>query len=108
MHRQGHRTETDIGDPRPMEIRDQLGMLVTSDPVAELDHALTFATARLRDARARDDTGAARRMLAWIDHLLDERLAFQHKPGPASSPRCGMPEGSSGSMGRGERKWPDV
>src|SRR6266540_3232424 len=42
-------------------ILDQLEMLVTSDPVAELDHALADTAARLRAAQARGDTLAARR-----------------------------------------------
>ena len=80
MHRKEHQTGMDAGDPRPLEICDQLEMLVTSDPVAELDHALAYAAARFREATATGDPAAARRMLAWIDHRLDERLAFRHAP----------------------------
>lgn len=83
MPRQGHQTEMDVGDARAMEIRDPLEMLVTSDPVAELDHALAYATARLREASVRGDADAVRRVLAWIDHRLDERLAFQDEMQPA-------------------------
>jgi hypothetical protein len=68
-----------------MEILDQLEMLVTSDPVAELDHALAYASARLRSARTSGDAEGARHILAWIDHRLDERLAFQDLMGAASS-----------------------
>jgi hypothetical protein len=52
-------------------------MLVTSDPVAELDHALADTAARLRAAQARGDTRAAERLAAWIDQRLDERRSFQ-------------------------------
>jgi hypothetical protein len=62
-----------------MEILDQLEMLVTSDPVAELDHALAYASARLHTARTRGDTEGARRIWAWIDQRLDERLAFRNE-----------------------------
>src|SRR6266545_2955059 len=55
-------------------ILDQLEMLVTSDPVAELDHALADTAARLRAAQARGDTLAAQRLAAWIDRRLDELL----------------------------------
>jgi len=58
-------------------IGDRLGMLVTCDPVAELDDALVDAGGRLRAARASGDTGEARRLPAWIDRRLDERLLFQ-------------------------------
>ena len=70
-----------------MEILDQLEMLVTSDPVAELDHALTYAVTRLRSARTSGDAEDARCILAWIDHRLDERLAFQQEMGATSSSR---------------------
>jgi hypothetical protein len=53
-------------------------MLVTSDPVAELDHALADATARLRAAQSRGDTLAAQRLAAWIDQRLDERRSFRY------------------------------
>lgn len=59
-------------------ILDQLEMLVTSDPVAELDYALADTAARLHAAQARGDTLAAQRLAAWIDHRLDERQSFQH------------------------------
>jgi hypothetical protein len=58
-------------------ILDQLDMLVTSDPVAELDHALADTAARLRAARARGDTLVAQRLAAWIDQRLDERRSFR-------------------------------
>jgi hypothetical protein len=70
-----------------MEILDQLEMLVTSDPVAELDHALAYAAARLHAARTEGDTEGARRIRAWIDHRLDERLAFQPASEAARSSR---------------------
>jgi hypothetical protein len=59
-------------------ILDQLEMLVTSDPVAELDHALADTAARLRAAQARGDTLAAQRLAAWIDRRLDERQSFHY------------------------------
>jgi hypothetical protein len=59
-------------------ILDRLEMLVTSDPVAELDHALADATARLRAAQSRGDTLAAQRLAAWIDQRLDERRSFRY------------------------------
>jgi hypothetical protein len=58
-------------------ILDRLGMLVTSDPVAELDHALADIAGRLRAAQARGDTVAAQRLASWIDQRLDERRSFQ-------------------------------
>jgi hypothetical protein len=68
-----------------MEILDQLEMLVTSDPVAELDHALAYAATRLRSARTSGDAEGVRCILAWIDHRLDERLAFQPEMAGTSS-----------------------
>ena len=62
---------------------DQLEMLVTSDPVAELDDALADTAARLRAAQARGDTRAAQRLAAWIDQRLDERRAFRYHTKPA-------------------------
>jgi hypothetical protein len=59
-------------------ILDQLEMLVTSDPVAELDYALADIAARLRAAQARGDTLAAQRLAAWMDQRLDERQSFQY------------------------------
>ena len=59
-------------------ILDQLGMLVTSDPVAELDHALADAAARLHAAQERGDRRAAQRLAAWIDQRLDERRSFRY------------------------------
>ncbi len=58
-------------------ILDQLEMLVTSDPIAELDHALADIAVRLRAAQARGDTPAVQRLAAWLDQRLDERRSFQ-------------------------------
>jgi hypothetical protein len=55
---------------------DQLEMLVTSDPVAELDYALSDLAGRLHDARADGDTLAAQRLVRWIDRRLEERRLF--------------------------------
>jgi hypothetical protein len=57
-------------------VPESLEMLVTGDPVAEIDAALARAAARLRAARACGDTLAVRRLTAWIDYRLDQRLAF--------------------------------
>lgn len=51
-----------------------LEMLVTGDPVAEIDAALARAAARLRAARAARDTAAIWRLTVWIDYWLDQRL----------------------------------
>lgn len=59
-------------------ILDRLEMLVTCDPVAELDDALADIADRLRAAQARGDNVAAQRLAARIDQRLDERLAFQY------------------------------
>jgi hypothetical protein len=59
-------------------ILDQLEMLVTSDPVAELDYALADTAARLRAAQARGDTLVAQRLAAWIEQRLDERQSFHY------------------------------
>jgi hypothetical protein len=83
MRNQGHRSETDALDPGVTLIGDKLEMLVTSDPVAELDHALADAATCLRGAKTDGDAVRAQRILAWIDHRLDERLAFQYEMGAA-------------------------
>ena len=57
---------------------DSLEMLVTGDPVAEIDAALARAAARLRAARARHDTLAVQRLIAWINYRLDQRLDFDY------------------------------
>ena len=51
-------------------------MLVTGDPVAELDSALNYAARRLREAANNGDDASAASQLGWIDHRLDERLTF--------------------------------
>ena len=50
-------------------------MLVTGDPVIELDSALNYAARRLRDAATNGDAAVAS-LVAWIDHRLDERFTF--------------------------------
>jgi hypothetical protein len=62
-----------------MVVPDSLEMLVTGDPVAEIDDALARAAARLRAARADQDTRAVRRLIAWIDYRLDQRLDFDYR-----------------------------
>jgi hypothetical protein len=66
---------------------DSLEMLVTGDPVAEIDAALARAAARLRAARAAHDARAISRLTAWIDYWLDQRLAFDYPCRPARLPR---------------------
>lgn len=66
---------------RDTVILDRLGMLVTSDPIAELDDALAEAASHLRAAKARGDILAARRLAAWIDQRLDERRSFHWEHG---------------------------
>jgi hypothetical protein len=58
-------------------ILDRLEMLVTSDPIAELDDALADIAVRLRAAQARGDAPAAQRLAAWLNQRLDERRSFQ-------------------------------
>ena len=57
-------------------ICDKLTMLVTGDPVTELDSALNYAARRLREVATNGDAAAAASLVAWIDHRLDERLTF--------------------------------
>lgn len=56
-----------------------LEMLVTGDPVAEIDAALARAAARLRTARADQDTSAVEHLIAWVDYRLDQRLDFDYR-----------------------------
>lgn len=60
-------------------VPDSLKMLVTGDPVAEIDDALARAAVQLRAARAEHDTRAVQRLIAWIDYRLDERLDFDYR-----------------------------
>jgi hypothetical protein len=69
-----HKSER--GDVAIVLICDTLTMLVTGDPVTELDYALNYATRQLRTAAANGDDATAARLVAWIDHRLDERLTF--------------------------------
>ena len=64
------------GDAATVLICDKLTMLVTGDPVTELDSALNYAAQRLREAATNGDDAAAASLVAWIDHRLDERLTF--------------------------------
>jgi hypothetical protein len=65
-----------------MVVADTLEMLVTGDPLAEIDAALAGAAARLGAARATGDEVTARRLTAWIDYRLDQRLEFDDPPAP--------------------------
>jgi hypothetical protein len=60
--------------------RDPLDMLVTSEPVAELDDALRCMGHQLREARHRHDDDASTRLRRWIDGRLDERNTFRDGP----------------------------
>lgn len=64
-----------------MIVPDMLEMLVTGDPVAEIDAALARGAMRLRAARARSDARSVEQLLAWIDYRLDQRLDFQYPVG---------------------------
>jgi hypothetical protein len=71
-----------------MLVCDELTMLVTGDPVAELDSALSFASQRLGQARAADDTATATRLCTWIDHRLDERLSLARLQSAGPGAHC--------------------
>ncbi|MPZ81762.1 MAG: hypothetical protein GEV28_15690 [Actinophytocola sp.] len=61
---------------RRLLIPDRLDMLVTSDPIAELDAALATAATHLRAARACRDTRTVERLYRWINTRLDQRNSF--------------------------------
>ena len=52
-------------------------MLVTADPIAEIDEILSAAVVERQRARRAGDADNAERLTMWIDHLLDQRLAFR-------------------------------
>ena len=60
-------------------------MLVTSDPLAEIDAALAGTVQALHAARSRNDSQVVDRLTVWIDHRLDERCEFD-------GDRCGRDE----------------
>jgi hypothetical protein len=64
-------------DGDPTAAYDPLDMLVTSQPVAELDGALSSMGRQLRQARRRHDGDASTRLQRWIDGRLDERAGFR-------------------------------
>jgi hypothetical protein len=68
-----------------MMVPDMLEMLVTGDPVAEIDAALARGAIRLRAARARSDAHCVEQLLAWIDYRLDQRLDFQYPTGEGAA-----------------------
>lgn len=72
-------TESD-GDGDPPRAYDPLDMLVTSEPVAELDDALRCMARQLRQVRARAGGDASTRLQRWIDGRLDERTTFRTDP----------------------------
>ena len=68
-------------------VPDSLEMLVTGDPVAEIDAALARAATRLCAARAARDSPAITHLIAWIDYWLDRRLEFDYTSRQALPPR---------------------
>ena len=70
-----------------MAVPESLEMLVTGDPVAEIDAALTRAAARLRAAQAARDSRTVNRLVAWIDYWLDQRLQFDYPAQRVHPPR---------------------
>jgi hypothetical protein len=66
---------------------DPLDMLVTSEPVAELDAALSSMGRQLRQARRRHDGDASTRLQHWIDGRLDERATFHTDPSASCAAR---------------------
>ena len=73
-----NRTESE-GNPAAFAY-DPLDMLVTSEPVAELDDALTCMSKQLRRARHHHDGDTSTRLQRWIDGRLDERNTFRIDP----------------------------
>jgi hypothetical protein len=73
--------------PLVIVVPDSLEMLVTGDPVAEIDAALARASARLRAARAACDTRTVMRLTVWIDYWLDQRLEFDYSCRQKPTPR---------------------
>lgn len=71
--------EADSDPPAPY---DPLDMLVTSEPVDELDDALACLGRQLRQARRRVDSEASARLQRWIDGRLDERNTLRTDPNP--------------------------
>ena len=63
-----------------MLVSDGLLMLVTGQPVVEIDAALAAAAARRERALACGDEYGAGLLAAWIDRRLDERLGFRRDP----------------------------
>ena len=61
-------------------IYSPLDMLVTSEPAAELDHALGCLCQQLQQARARRDADSIRQLYHLIDQHLDERNALIIQP----------------------------
>lgn len=64
-------------DGQPELVHDPLDMLVTSEPVTELDDALRCLSGQLRQACRRHDSAAAARLRNRIDGRLDERNTFR-------------------------------
>jgi hypothetical protein len=55
-------------------------MLVTIDPMAEIDAILDAAVVEYRRARAAGDNATVDVLTTWIDHLLEQRLTFRPTP----------------------------
>ena len=84
-------------DPTPAY--DPLDMLVTGEPVAELDAALSSMGRQLRQARRRHDGDASTRLQHWIDGRLDERTGFRTGFRTDASPPCSTRNGRSPASG---------
>jgi hypothetical protein len=72
-------------------------MLVTSDPVAEIDDELRRLIGDLRACRARGESAMVERLSQWIDARLDERISFaaaepgagrRRRPTTPAAPAC--------------------
>lgn len=70
----------------PVQIVDRLGVLVTSDPAAEIDFALAVMAGRLRHARIEGRTGAVAELLATAGAFVGRSLP---------STTCRLPEATS-------------
>jgi hypothetical protein len=69
-------------------VGDGLLMLVTGEPVAEIDAGLAVAAARRERALACGDEYGAGLLAAWIDRRLDERVSF--RPDPVAGQAAGV------------------
>jgi hypothetical protein len=85
--------ESERGDAATVLICDKLTMLVTGDPVTELDSALNYAARRLREAGSNGDDASAA-SLGRMDRRSARRTAHVHCPrcrNIAGRGRCDRP-----------------